>query len=149
MIIKSNHEIPLNCDGSVIVFEENYGKNYFIKTDLDEKFDEMELKIMFLGIQVKYILMYLLIVNLVGFFVMWWDKRQARLGNWRTPEKTLFTITFLGGGFGTIAGMYKFRHKTKKLRFTIGFPTILIGEICLIVYWIVKGEEMIGRAIGR
>lgn len=44
MIIKSNHEIPLNCDGFVIVFEENHGKNYFIKTNLEEKFDEMELK---------------------------------------------------------------------------------------------------------
>ncbi len=41
----------------------------------------------------------------------------------------LFMITFLGGGFGTIAGMYKFRHKTKKLRFTICFPVILLTEI--------------------
>ena len=34
--------------------------------------------------------------------------------------------------------MYKFRHKTKKLRFTIGFPTIVITEIGIVVYAIVK-----------
>lgn len=95
---------------------------------------------MFFGIEKKYILIYLLVINFIGFLTMWWDKRQAKLGNWRTPEKTLFTITFLGGGFGTIAGMYKFRHKTKKLRFTIGFPVILISEICLIIYLSVTGK---------
>lgn len=50
---------------------------------------------MFLGIPTKYVLLYLLGINIIGFFVMWWDKRQARMGNWRTPEKTLFMITFL------------------------------------------------------
>ena len=79
---------------------------------------------------------------------MGWDKRQAQDGNWRTPEKTLFMITFLGGGFGTIAGMYKFRHKTKKLRFTIGFPTILIGEVCFVIYVIVTKGEQIRRIFG-
>lgn len=50
---------------------------------------------MFLGIPVKYIFLYVLVINLIGFFVMWWDKRQAKMGNWRTPEKTLFMITLL------------------------------------------------------
>lgn len=101
-----------------------------------------------MGIPIKYVLLYLLGINIIGFFVMWWDKRQAKMGNWRTPEKTLFMITFLGGGFGTIAGMYKFRHKTKKLRFTIGFPTILITEIGLVIYWIVAGEEKVRQMLG-
>ena len=89
---------------------------------------------MIFNIEIKYILIYLLVINLFGFFIMWWDKRQAKLGNWRTPEKTLFAITFLGGGLGTTIGMYKYRHKTKKLRFSIGFPTILITEIVLAIY---------------
>lgn len=103
---------------------------------------------MFLGIPIKYILIYLLIINLIGFFIMWWDKRQAKMGNWRTPEKTLFMITLLGGGFGTIAGMYKFRHKTKKLRFTIGFPTILIAEICMVIYFYFVGLDKIKNLLG-
>lgn len=98
---------------------------------------------MILGIEIKYILIYLLVINMIGFFIMWWDKRQAKWGSWRTPEKTLFTITLLGGGFGTIAGMYKFRHKTKKLKFTIGLPTILIAEICLVIYLLVTDGEII------
>lgn len=84
----------------------------------------------------RYLIYYLLVINLIGFITMFWDKRQAKKGRWRIPEKTLFTITFLGGGIGTISGMYLFRHKTKKLRFTIGFPVILISEIVLAIYFI-------------
>lgn len=98
---------------------------------------------MFIGIPIKYIIIYFLIINLIGFFIMWYDKHQAKWGNWRVPEKTLFIITFLGGGFGTIAGMYTFRHKTKKLYFSIGFPTILISEIALIIYLCVKYPNLI------
>ncbi len=96
---------------------------------------------MFFGIQIKYILIYFAIINLIGFLMMWYDKHQAKWGNWRVPEKTLFMITFLGGGIGTLIGMYTFRHKTKKMRFVIGFPTILISEICLIIYFALYGEE--------
>jgi len=49
------------------------------------------------------------------------------------------TLCLLGGGIGTIVGMYTFRHKTKKMYFIIGFPTILILEISAIIYMIVKG----------
>lgn len=67
------------------------------------------------------ILLYFLAINLFGFFIMWLDKRKAKKGSWRIPEKTLFIITALGGGIGTIAGMYIFRHKTQKLNFVIRF----------------------------
>ena len=87
---------------------------------------------------IQNILIYLIIINLIGFFVMLIDKRKAKKGAWRISEQALFYITLLGGGFGTILGMYVFRHKTKKLRFTIGFPVILICEIVLSVYFIIK-----------
>ncbi len=82
----------------------------------------------------KNILIYLVIINLIGFYVMWSDKRKAKMGEWRIPEQTLFIITALGGGIGTIAGMYVFRHKTRKLRFVIGLPIIVILEIILAIY---------------
>ena len=81
---------------------------------------------------------YLIVINVIGFLAMWIDKVKATRGFWRIPEKTLFTITFLGGGFGTIAGMYTFRHKTKKLYFTIGFPVILLTEIFIVFYVLFK-----------
>lgn len=85
---------------------------------------------------IQNIIIYFIVINLFGFFIMWLDKRKARKGKWRIPEKTLFIITALGGGIGTIAGMYAFRHKTQKIAFVIGFPFITILEILLTIYWI-------------
>lgn len=81
-------------------------------------------------------LIYLLAINIFGFFIMWLDKRKAKKGAWRIPEKTLFIVTALGGGIGTIAGMYTFRHKTQKIQFVIGFPFITILEIIGIIYYL-------------
>ena len=71
---------------------------------------------------------YLVIINLVGIFVMWADKRKAKKGAWRIKEKTLFLVAFLGGSLGTTLGMYWFRHKTKHWYFKYGFPAILIAK---------------------
>jgi uncharacterized membrane protein YsdA (DUF1294 family) len=89
-------------------------------------------------LSIKNILLYLLAINLFGFFIMWLDKRKAKKGSWRIPEKTLFIITALGGGIGTIIGMYTFRHKTQKLNFVIGFPFITILEIIGIIWYFVS-----------
>ncbi|MFR6022492.1 MAG: DUF1294 domain-containing protein [Clostridia bacterium] len=81
------------------------------------------------------IIIYLIIINIIGFLVMYIDKQKAKKGKWRIPEKTIFIITVLGGGIGTISGMYAFRHKTQKLHFTIGLPTITILEIIGVIYF--------------
>lgn len=83
------------------------------------------------------IVLYFVIINIIGFLIMFIDKQKAKRGAWRIPEKTIFIITALGGGIGTIAGMYAFRHKTQKLQFVIGLPFITILEIILIVYWVI------------
>ncbi len=83
----------------------------------------------------KNIIIYLLIINRIGFLIMGIDKLKAIKGMWRIPENTLFAFTFLGGGVGTILGMYIFRHKTKKLKFIIGMPAILILEILIYIYF--------------
>ena len=87
---------------------------------------------------VQNIVIYFIIINLIGFFIMWLDKRKAKKGAWRIPEKTLFIITALGGGIGTIAGMYTFHHKTRKIQFVIGFPLITILEAITIIWFLVK-----------
>ena len=66
---------------------------------------------------------------------MWFDKHEAKIGDWRVPERTLFLLVLLGGGIGGIAGMYVFRHKTRKWYFKIGFPAILIMQIVLVIYF--------------
>ena len=84
------------------------------------------------------VIVYLLIINLIGLLIMYIDKRRAKYGKWRIPERTLLTVALLGGSIGTIAGMYLFKHKTKKLKFTLGFPTILISELVIIIYLLYK-----------
>lgn len=87
---------------------------------------------------IQNMIIYFIVINIIGFFIMWLDKRKAIKGSWRIPEKTLFIITALGGGIGTIAGMYTFRHKTQKIQFVIGFPVITILEIMTIIYFVLK-----------
>lgn len=84
------------------------------------------------------ILIYLVAINLIGFFIMFWDKRKAQKGSWRTPEKTLITISLIGGSIGTLIGMYIFHHKTKKPRFKYGFPAILILQIVIVITFFVS-----------
>lgn len=86
----------------------------------------------------KNIIIYLLIINLLSFLSMGIDKWKAKRGAWRIPEQTLISLVLLGGGIGGIIGMYLFKHKTKKPRFYIGFPVILILEIIISIYIMVK-----------
>ena len=83
----------------------------------------------------KYILIYLGIINLIGFFSMFLDKQKAKRGKWRIPEKTLFLLAAIGGSLGTTLGMHVFRHKTKHWYFKLGMPLILIVQIILIIYF--------------
>ncbi len=80
-------------------------------------------------------IIYLIVINILGFLVMGLDKHKAKMAERRIPENTLFTFTVLGGGVGTIAGMYAFRHKTKKMKFKVGMPLVLILEILIFVYF--------------
>lgn len=83
----------------------------------------------------KYILIYLGIINLIGFFAMFLDKQKAKRGKWRIPEKTLFLLAVIGGSLGTTLGMHMFRHKTKHWYFKFGMPFILIVQIILMIYF--------------
>lgn len=89
---------------------------------------------------VKNIVIYLILINLITFLAMYIDKRKAKKGKRRIPEKTLFILVGLGGGIGGILGMYLFRHKTKKTRFVIGFPAILIFEVLVVIAILVANK---------
>ena len=82
----------------------------------------------------KYLILYLLIINAASFLLMLIDKQKARKKQWRIPERTLFLSAILGGSIGALAGMYTFRHKTKHLSFTLGIPAILIAQIAIFIY---------------
>ncbi len=86
----------------------------------------------------KILLIYLLIINAVGFLLMLIDKRKAQKDLWRIPEATLMTVAALGGSLGSLLGMYIFRHKTLHLKFVVGIPSILVVQIFAAVFIIYR-----------
>ena len=86
----------------------------------------------------KYSLLYLLLINAVGFLLMLVDKFKAKKNLWRIPEATLMTVAALGGSIGSLLGMYTVRHKTKHVKFTVGIPAILILQIALVLFIVFK-----------
>ncbi len=81
------------------------------------------------------VIIWLVIINLAAFAVFGIDKKRAKKGQWRIPEKTLFLSAILGGSIGAILGMYIFHHKTKHWYFQFGIPAIMIVQIAA-VYWL-------------
>ena len=56
---------------------------------------------------------YLVLLSLITFIAYGVDKKKAIKGKYRTKEKTLLSLSFLGGAFGGYPAMLVFRHKTK------------------------------------
>ena len=86
----------------------------------------------------KNIIIYLLIINIIAFLAIFIDKKKAEKGKWRIQESTLLILALIGGSIGAIVGMYTFHHKTKKPRFFIGIPVIIVLQILLIVAITIK-----------
>ena len=84
------------------------------------------------------LVLYLVFINLAAFCTMAIDKALAKKEARRVPETTLFLLCLLGGGIGGIGGMWACRHKTRHVSFVVGFPVILLLEIALAVFLIVK-----------
>lgn len=82
----------------------------------------------------ELLLLYLLLINALGFALMLADKWKARKNLWRIPEATLMTVAALGGSVGSLLGMYTVRHKTKHPKFTVGIPLILGLQLLLAVF---------------
>ena len=77
----------------------------------------------------KFIFVYIVFTNILLFTLMAIDKQKAKLRQWRISEKTLFILALIGGSIGGILGIYTFRHKTKHLKFTLGFPIIFLFQL--------------------
>lgn len=88
------------------------------------------------------ILTYVIVVNLVSFFVMGIDKRKARKRAFRIPEATLFVLALIGGSLGSIIGMHLFHHKTRHWYFLYGMPVILALQVILILAVIFSPIEL-------
>ena len=75
---------------------------------------------------------YLLAINLAAFLTFGADKRRAKHGAWRVPERVLFLLALSGGSVGAVCGMCAFHHKTRHWYFRWGLPTILLAQAALV-----------------
>lgn len=61
----------------------------------------------------------LVLLSLITFILYAADKRRAKRGKWRIPERVLLGFSLLGGGIGGALAMLLFRHKTKHWYFVL------------------------------
>ena len=80
----------------------------------------------------KIVWIYLGLVNLAAFCLFGADKRRAKKGRWRIPERTLLWSAALGGAPGALGGMLLFHHKTRKRKFSVGVPLLLAAQLLLL-----------------
>ena len=86
----------------------------------------------------RTLFLYLIGINLLTFLVYGIDKWKAQKARWRIPEDTLIWLAIVGGSVGALLGMYLFRHKTKHRKFQIGIPVILLIQILLVYFFILR-----------
>lgn len=77
----------------------------------------------------KILAVWLVLINLISVIVCIFDKSRAKRGGWRVRERTLWVLTFLGGGAGMYLTMRLIRHKTLHKSFMIGIPFVIILQI--------------------
>ncbi|MET3290682.1 DUF1294 domain-containing protein [Brevibacillus fluminis] len=83
--------------------------------------------------QPSYIWSGFLLLNLYAFWLTGTDKRSAKAGSFRIPERSLMTVSALGGALGMLIGMKTYRHKTQHAKFQYGVPAFLIVQFVVAI----------------
>ena len=86
------------------------------------------------------VLIYLVVINVVTFFMYGIDKWKAEKSRWRIRETALLGLAVLGGSIGAWLGMKVWHHKTLHKKFRYGVPAIIIVQLTLIVYILYRFE---------
>ena len=89
-----------------------------------------------------YIGIYLAVINLIAAGLVLHDKLATRSGSWRAKERTLLLVSAIGGSVFMLAVMRIIRHKTKKAKFMVTIPIMIILQIAavLFVWWRLNGS---------
>ena len=82
-----------------------------------------------------YVLAWLTTINLMSFAAFAQDKRRARLGLRRIPERTLLILAALGGSPGALAARQALRHKTRKQPFVTRLFLIVVAQATGFAAW--------------
>ncbi|MGN1138006.1 MAG: DUF1294 domain-containing protein, partial [Ruminococcus sp.] len=81
-----------------------------------------------------FLLIYLLIISIISCIITIYDKHCAIRGRWRVKEFTLLLLSIMGGSVFMYLTMLAVRHKTRKPKFMIGIPIIIICQIGIIIF---------------
>ena len=82
----------------------------------------------------QMIIIYLVVINVVTFFMYGIDKWKARKAKWRIREAALLGLAVLGGSVGAWLGMRVWHHKTLHKKFRYGVPAIIVFQLLLVGY---------------
>ena len=83
----------------------------------------------------KIIVIYLIVINVVTFFIYGIDKWKAMRSKWRISEAMLLGLAVIGGSIGAWLGMKVWHHKTMHKKFKYGIPAIIVTQLFIIGYF--------------
>lgn len=72
---------------------------------------------------------YIAAISLFAVIQTIFDKRRAVRGGWRVKESSLLLTAVLGGSVAMLLTMLLIRHKTRKKKFMLGIPVIIVLQI--------------------
>ena len=78
---------------------------------------------------------YLIIINIITFFIYGFDKWKAKRRKRRISEISLLALAVIGGGIGAWIGMKVWHHKTLHKKFRYGVPVILMIQVALFILY--------------
>lgn len=79
------------------------------------------------------------VASVVAFLAYGLDKRRARNGGRRVPERTLHVVELCGGWPGAFAAQRFFRHKTRQRSYQLVFWAIVLAHAAFWVWWLRRG----------
>ena len=80
-----------------------------------------------------YQIVFILIASVIGVVLTVYDKIAARHAQrHRVPEAVLVTFGALGGALLMYLTMQLIRHKTRKPKFSVGFPIMIVLQAALL-----------------
>ena len=79
---------------------------------------------------------YLLAISILAGGLVLYDKWAAKRNARRIRERALFLVSVLGGSLAMLLAMGLVRHKTRKRKFMLGLPLIIVLQVVLV--WLVR-----------
>ena len=77
-------------------------------------------------------MVYLIIISAIAVIVTIYDKFASKwLRRMRVPEAALLTVAAAGGSIAMLLTMLTIRHKTRKYKFMVGIPIIIIIQVII------------------